>query len=287
MRGGLPERLAASLSAALGCEIDPDRASRVAGGDINEAWRVDTPRGRLFVKTHARPPAPTRAGEPSFFAAEARGLEALKPTPVPEVLAVLDDALVLEWLEDAPETVESSTAAGRALAALHQRPGPRFGLDFDNFMGAIPQDNRPASRPDFATFFLERRLLPFVDLLPSSTARRLERLPLSELLSDTTPRLVHGDLWAGNLMHTTLGPRFIDPAPCFGHPEQDLAMTRLFGGFSPAFYDAYREVRPEPFDATLDQRLEVLTLYPLLIHVALFGGGYLRRVEQILERHAR
>lgn len=164
-------------------------------------------------------------------------------------------------------------------------------------MGAIPQDNGPLEPTDapgrditsFAVFFRERRLMPLVARarLGSRVAARLERLPLEDLLSPTTPRLVHGDLWAGNLHYCIAGPRFLDPAVAYGHPEQDLAMTRLFGGFSEAFYEGYRELSPSgasPFDRGLAERLDVLTLYPLLVHVALFGGGYLRQVEAILDR---
>jgi len=278
----LPPDLIADLSTLLGVAIDHTPARRVGGGDINDAYRLDTPSGPIFVKTHSHPPTPARPGQPLFFDAERRGLTLLSPLPVPRVLGATAAMLALEWLDAAPETRVDAIAAGRALATLHQTHGPAFGLDHDNFMGALVQDNRPAATPDFATFFYERRLAPFLPILPPSTRLRLERLPLD--FPPCPPTLVHGDLWAGNLMYTTRGPVFIDPAVAYGHPEQDLAMTRLFGGFSPAFYDGYREVSGLRFDDDLDRRLEVLTLYPLLVHVALFGGSYLGRVDQIL-RH--
>lgn len=271
---------------------------RVGGGDINETFRAETSRGPVFVKTHASPPEPLPGG-PGFFQAEARGLETLARAglPTPAVLAVDERCLVLEWLEPAPRTPKTERDAGRALAALHQQLGPRFGLDHDNFMGAIPQANGPLEPSDdptrsgssFASFFRERRLLPLVALagLEPNVARRIERLPLDTLLAPTTPRLVHGDLWAGNLYYSVAGPRFIDPAIAYGHPEQDLAMTRLFGGFSEAFYEGYCDFTASAaalFDRGFDERLDVLTLYPLLVHVALFGGGYLRQVEAILDR---
>lgn len=272
--------------------------TRVGGGDINEAYRAETSRGPVFIKTHASPPEPMSGG-PAFFEAEARGLETLARSGLrtPAVLAVDERCLVLEWLEPAPRTPVAEREAGRALAALHQRVGPHFGLDHDNFMGAIPQANGPLEEgydlarnsTSFARFFRERRLLPLVALarLGPTIARRLERLPLETLLSPTTPRLIHGDLWAGNLHYSVAGPRFIDPAIAYGHPEQDLAMMRLFGGFSEAFYEGYRESSRSPtphFDRGFDERLDVLTLYPLLVHVALFGGGYLQKVEAILDR---
>lgn len=275
--------------------------SRVGGGDINEAFRAETARGPVFVKTHASPPEPLPGG-PAFFQAEARGLATLAQAGLmtPAVLAVDERCLVLEWLEPAPVTPTAEREAGRALAALHQHVGPHFGLDHDNFMGAIPQANGPLHRVEevddrgrdgagFARFFRERRLLPLCALarIEPGVVRRIERLPLEDLLRPTSPRLIHGDLWAGNLHYSRVGPRFIDPAIAYGHPEQDLAMTRLFGGFSAAFYEGYHEIAPAaaaPSERGLAERLDVLTLYPLLVHVALFGGGYLRQVEAILDR---
>lgn len=285
-RHALPPDLAERLASALGAPVEADSARPVTGGDINQAWRVDTSRGPVFVKHQPEPPAPRTPSGPSFFEAEARGLGLLSPLPVPEVLAVLPDALALAWHEPAAPTDSAARLAGRALAHLHLRAGPGFGLDHDNFMGAIPQDNRPASGPGFASFFFERRVAPLLAQVPSALASRLERLPYAQILTDTSPRLIHGDLWAGNLLFARGGATFIDPAIAYGHPEQDLAMTRLFGGFAPAFFEGYREVHPDPFDEDLDDRLTVLTLYPLLIHVALFGGGYVRRVEAIAQRFA-
>jgi fructosamine-3-kinase len=285
-----PSHLSADLSTLLGVAVDltQDRpqlrmqSRRVGGGDINDAYRVDTPIGPVFVKTHKRPPSPARPNQPTFFEAERRGLALLSPLPVPRVLGATADMLALEWLDAAPETQAHALSAGRALATLHQTHGRAFGLDHDNFMGTLVQDNRPAATHDFAAFFRERRLAPFLPHLPYSTRNQIEHLRLE--FPPCPPTLIHGDLWAGNLMYTTRGPIFIDPAVSYGHPEQDLAMTRLFGGFSTAFYDGYRELSGLRFDDDLDRRLEVLTLYPLLVHVALFGGSYLSRVDQIL-RH--
>src|SRR5690606_22492229 len=95
------------------------------------------------------------------------------------------------------------------------------------------------------------------------------------------PALVHGDLWSGNLITDEKGnPCLIDPAVYFGHREVDLAMTQLFGGFDSTFYSAYQEAFPcEP---GLQQRLDIYNLYPLLVHVNLFGQSYLHQVNSIL-----
>jgi fructosamine-3-kinase len=278
----LPPPVVAELERALATRVE--RVDRVAGGSINEAFRVTTAAGPIFVKHHRRPPS---GRGPGFFEAEAQGLALLSGAlPVPRVLAVMDQALALSGLTPASGSASSDATAGRALAGLHAITGERFGLDHDNYMGAVPQDNRSASGTSFVAFFRERRLEPLAHHLPAESRRRLEALPLERLLGEpVAPALIHGDLWGGNLLHTIAGPHFIDPAACYGHPEQDLAMTQLFGGFSEAFYAAYREASGTPFDRALDERLEVLTLWPLLVHVALFGGGYVRQVASILARY--
>lgn len=274
MSASLADRLAAALGAAVtGLE-------RVRGGSINQTFRATTARGPVFVKTHGRPP-------PGFFAAEAEGLRrmaAAAPTlRVPAVLAVEDDMLALEWLEPGRARWED---AGRMLAALHAVTGASFGLERDNFMGDLPQSNAAPSRPTFACFFRERRLAPLASRLPTRTRARLDRLDLDRLLTEPDrPRLVHGDLWSGNLYHAAIGPTFIDPALAFGHPEQDLAMSRLFGGFPTAFEAAYREAAgwPARADDEFPRRLAVLQLYPLLVHLHLFGEGYLPDIEAIID----
>ena len=60
------------------------------------------------------------------------------------------------------------------------------------------------------------------------------------LVEPEYPSLLHGDLWAGNVITGNDGRAWlIDPAVYVGHAEADIAMTELFGGFPPAFYDAY------------------------------------------------
>lgn len=282
----IPATLLPRIATALGLgpgDIGPLRA--VGGGSINATGRLETARGAVFVKWHAAPPD-------GFFEAEADGLARLRPhVRVPDVLAVFADALVLRWCEPWPGRAPSASHAdaGRALAGLHQVAGACFGLACDNFVGLVPQSNGATTPPTFAAFFRERRLAPLADGLPTRLRAALDRLPLEALLTEPPhPSLVHGDLWAGNLLHARAGPVFIDPAVHYGHPEADLAMTRLFGGFPPEFYAAYAEGSSgrTRFDDALEARLEVLNLYPLLVHVRLFGASYLGQVEATLRRYA-
>ena len=220
--------------------------------------------------------APDRA---DAFAAEADGLEALRPhIRVPQVLdrGVRDGKayIALEFLH-----LQSSgdwAALGRMLAKLHRQTGPRFGWHRDNYIGLAPQTN--GWRDDWSAFFGECRLRP--QLMQAGLDVRLEKI--LGLLQDHKPEpsLLHGDLWSGNAGFTAEGPVVYDPAVYYGDRETDLAMTELFGGFPGEFYRAYNEELPLP--AGYEKRKHLYNLYHLLNHLNLFGGGYLAQVKSTL-----
>jgi len=270
--------------------------SGLSGGDINEAYRAELSDGRrIFVKTHPRAPR-------TMFGAEARGLGWLREAGtlrIPEVLAVsADDAeeplfLALEYIESRPAASGFDEELGRGLAELHRFGAPTFGLDHDNFIGSLEQANGP--RPTWPTFFREQRLEP---QLRHATERRLIAPPLRSVFDRLFDRLeslvgpseppsrLHGDLWGGNLHTDDRGaPCLIDPAVYGGHREVDLAMMRLFGGFDARVFDAYREAWPLARGA--DQRVPLYQLYPLLVHVNLFGGGYVDQLSRTLAQAMR
>ncbi len=271
-----------AIALALGAQVG--RATPIAGGDINEAWEVVLADHRqVFVKTNPGAPA-------GMFEAEARGLAFLRAGPlrVPEVLAVGHNFLVLELLQPARRRADFDETLGRGLATLHRTSPGVFGLDGDNFIGRLPQANAPT--PDWTTFYWERRLQPQLalasakDLIDKTLRARFDRLgtKLSDLLGPPEePARLHGDLWAGNLHTDELGaPCLIDPAAYGGHREVDLAMMRLFGGFSERVFDAYAEAHPpSPGSA---ERVPLYQLYPLLVHLNLFGGTYLGSVQAAL-----
>ncbi|MEO8180035.1 MAG: fructosamine kinase family protein [Deltaproteobacteria bacterium] len=273
----------------------------VSGGDINEAFALELTDGRrVFAKTN-----PSAA--PSFFPAEARGLRWLgeaRALRVPEVLGVSGSGsergaeptesafLLLEWLEPAPRAAGFEERLGQGLAALHRSHALDFGLDHDNFVGSLPQSNQSA--PSWAEFYRDRRLVPLLQqarqrgLLDLAFERDAERLlgRLPELVGPSEPPArLHGDLWGGNLHTAATGePVLIDPAAYGGHREIDLAMMRLFGGFPPRVFAAYRE--SHPLAAGHAERLELYQLYPLLVHLVLFGASYRERVGSCLQRYA-
>lgn len=267
----------------------------VGGGDINVATRVEFADGRrAFVKTNLTAPK-------GMFPAEARGLAWLREARAirtPHVYAVCRDEatgqaayLVLEWIEPGAPRGDFDEQLGQKLAILHQTRPPGFGLDTDNFIGPLPQDNR--SLPTWAEFFYVRRLEPQVSRavtagrLDASTRRSFERLAsrLTDLYADSEPAArLHGDLWSGNLYVDSKGePCLIDPAVYGGHREMDLGMMRLFGGFSSRVFDAYAECYP--LAPGYQERIGLAQLYPLLVHVNLFGGGYAASVCNALKRY--
>ncbi|HMO40034.1 MAG TPA: fructosamine kinase family protein [Saprospiraceae bacterium] len=264
----------------------------VRGGDISVARRLETNRGTFFLKMNEAPQAH------ALFAAEAAGLELLARAYALRLPAVQGHStaehgpvgwLLLEYIESGPRSADFWSRFGESIATLHRTRHAQFGLATDNFIGSLPQSNRPHSQ--WCTFYIEERLLPQIRLAETqahfSTAdhQLFEQLfvQLPTLLPDEPPALIHGDLWSGNFLSDEHGaPVLIDPAVCFASREMDLAMTRLFGGFDPLFYQAYQQAFP--LLPGHEERQDLYQLYYLLVHVNLFGGGYVQSVRQILRR---
>lgn len=280
--------IAAAIERALKTRVLSARA--IGGGDINEAFCVELEsRGRAFVKFNRRAPD-------GMFEAEAHGLEwlrAAKAISVPEVLAVGANFLLLEWLEASSPRRNFDDVFGRGLAALHRFGAPSFGLERDNFIGRLPQSNRQCS--GFREFYADQRLRIQFDRARRSGhfdahfALRFEDFVerMSDYLGpDEPPARLHGDLWSGNYLVDVHGePWLFDPAAYGGHREMDLAMMRLFGGFSERVFDAYNEAYP--FAPGFRERIALMQLYPLLVHVNLFGGGYATSVCRIVDEYLR
>ena len=240
----------------------------MGGGSICEVHRARSTDGRTVVVKHTPYPA----------AMEAEGLTAMAAAgaPVPEVLRVGAHELVLAHVAGPPDW----PALGRRLATMHRSTAEAFGWPTENRIGPEVQVN--LQDPDWPTFYAERRVRPFLDDLPAGPRRRLSNAidgPMRRLLaSGSPPSLVHGDLWAGNVVD---GRWLIDPAVHHADRELDLAVTGLFGGFDEAFHQAYRETWPLP-DGWRERR-PALQLYHLLLHVRLFGSGYVSSVVQRLD----
>jgi fructosamine-3-kinase len=282
--------LATALSDVLGRTVIASSAQRVVGGSINQCSRFETTSGPIFVKHGDTDLLRT-------FEVEAAGLAELaaaRAARIPQVLAIGERngtaLLVLEWIDLTPATAASEAQLGELLAAQHRTTQDTFGWDRDNTIGSTPQHNRRADR--WIEFFRDSRLLPQLALADRNGAggeliaagqRLCERLDDFFADHEPEPSLLHGDLWGGNWGTDTQGkPVLFDPAVYFGDRETDLAMTRLFGGFGAPFYVAYQKVWPLPAGA--EARITLYNLYHVLNHFNLFGGGYRRQAEAMIER---
>jgi fructosamine-3-kinase len=262
----------------------------VSGGSINSACRINTNRGDLFLKWN--PNAPT-----DFFEKEAEGLKLLRSAEtalrIPETIAVensgdgLPGFLVMEFIQSGRSG--DSAEFGAELARLHQTKADEFGLNSDNYIGSLPQCNQRHS--EWESFFSEERIKPQLKMainsgkMDQTALKAWSRITskLDQLLPKTEPSLVHGDLWSGNYLFDIDGVAvLIDPAVYYGHPEMDLAFSKMFGGFSAEFYRGYESVLP--LERGFDNRVPIYNLYPLLVHVNLFGGHYISQANGVLNR---
>ena len=281
--------IAAAIGHAVGAPPDLTRAVPLGGGDINSAYRLEARNGaRYFAKLND-------AARHEMFAAERAGLEELARTctvrvPHPVVHGVSGPVsyLVLEYLDLGGSG--DARRLGQQLAALHRASAPEFGFALDNTLGSTPQPN--GWMKEWIAFWRTRRLgfqlrlaaeNGYGGTLQELGDRLLEVLPRFFESYSPQPSLLHGDLWGGNHAYLPDGtPVIFDPAPYYGDREADLAMTELFGGFSPDFYAAYRAAYPP--DAGYATRKTLYNLYHIINHANQFGGGYARQAEGMMQR---
>ncbi len=285
------EHLARAVADATGADVVG--MTVVHGGDTAAAFRIELASGDvLFAKTHPSPPV-------GFFSTEAWGLEWLRSSDavhVPRVVAVSDGAggapafLALEWIDARGGGSGDEAAFGRQLALLHGSGAPCFGREDRRTTGSLALPNEPSAT--WSDFVANCRFLPLARIardrsaLPPDTIDRLERLAstLDRFDDGSPPVRLHGDLWAGNRIVDRDGESWlIDPAAHGGHPEFDLAMMRLFGGFGADAFERYADVRPL-LDGWAD-RVELHQIAPLVVHAIKFGGGYVAASARAVDRY--
>jgi fructosamine-3-kinase len=273
--------LAARVGAALGVEVV--REQDLTGGCISDVRRVTLADGRDIVAKSGQGLA-LEAFMLGYLATHSR-------LPVPAVLFSAEDLLLMDYLPTSGELgVAAQEDAADHLAALHGVTGPAFGFERTTVIGGLKQPNAPDE--SWRDFFRDQRLMYMAETavhtkkLPPDVALRIEKLAdkLDRWIDEPpAPSLIHGDMWTGNVLVN--GDRiagFVDPAIYYADPEIELAFSTLFGTFGAPFFKRYEEHRP--LRAGFAERKQIYNLYPLLVHVRLFGEAYLSDVNMILRR---
>jgi protein-ribulosamine 3-kinase len=276
------------LQAMVGNNLSIKSFTSISGGCINSGGELKTSSGSFFIKWN------DTLKYPGMFESEVKGLALLSSAAAirtPQVIgsgeALHEQFIVMESVKAAQPSSVYWVQLGERLASLHRHTYDRFGLDHANYIGSLKQLNTFSN--SWIDFFIENRLNAQVKLAvdtgrsDATLTKKFDGLYqlLHGMLPDEKPSLLHGDLWSGNLIVDEKGePCLIDPAVYYGNREAELAFTKLFGGFPDTFYRVYNN--SFPLQNNFDQRIDIYNLYPLLVHVNLFGGHYLNQLNSIL-----
>jgi fructosamine-3-kinase len=263
----------------------------VGGGSINDAYRYEIDGQEFFTKYNNE--------VEGIIEKEVDGLKAISELnciATPEVIAFDKkdgyEILILQFISNGSKTENAWENFGEQLAEMHQKPAAYYGWHQNNFIGSLAQSNEKTD--DFIEFFIHQRLKPQIRLAQQHQYFASKELSLFEdlfqkldtILPKTRPSLVHGDLWSGNFMIGEKDkPYLIDPSIHYSFREIDIAFTYLFGGFDGKFYDAYHY--HFPLEPGFQDRISLYNIYPLLVHLNLFGRGYYGSVMNNLNRYVR
>lgn len=266
----------------------PVASDSLGGGCIAEVKRIRLDDGSWVVAKLGGPDStlPLEAFMLNYLAAHT-------DLPVPTVLHASEGLLLMSYVETSGGiTDEAQAHAGELLSALHEITEPTFGFQRDTLIGSLPQPN--GQNASWIDFFRDQRLMYMArsaleaGRLPAASLKRIEGLcgRLDRWIEppQAPPSLIHGDMWTGNVLcHRGRIAAFVDPALYFADAEIELAFSTLFGTFGKAFFASYERRRPlRP--GFHEVRRDLYNLYPLLVHVRLFGGSYLASVHRILDR---
>jgi len=282
------QKLIPHIEKTTGQSLSDSRISPLGGGDINAAYQLQTPSLSWFIKIN-------RPDLAFMFNAEAAGLKEMAETKTIKVPEVIDfgqtdehSYLILEYIKLGRLDSQSAQLLGEQLAAMHQHQQPFFGWHINNTIGSTHQYNNRHS--DWVEFWRQQRLLKqlqfaanngFGGKLQSQGEKLAAKVDVFFNDYHPQPALLHGDLWGGNAAADSNGqPLIYDPACYYGDREADIAMTELFGGFSPAFYQAYQN--SYPLDSGYQVRKTLYNLYHILNHLNLFGRTYLHQAESMI-----
>lgn len=201
--------------------------------------------------------------------------------------------LIMDFIEERGQISDAKQLVNTLLPLYHIQ-SKQWGWPEDNFIGSLYQKNQLFD--DFIDFWWSGRIEPLViqarekGYLDRNHIRSIEhivtRLADKWDLGRIGPRLIHGDLWSGNAIAAKNGGVFlIDPSIAFSHPEQDIAMTRMFGGFP---HKGWIEVLQKELDLSedLEERIPYWQIYPVLVHIILFGGSYSGSLNSIILKYS-
>lgn len=281
-----------ALFLSLGQQFPILQAKLIAAGNINQGVFLETKEGRYFFKVNFEQ-------NEDIFEKEADGLKSLRkntPLQIPEVYGFgrIGDQnyLLMDWIQADKPSMSYWKELGLGLAQLHMATQAKFGYHTDNYIASLVQPN--GLHDTWSEFFREQRLEPLMGkayyegLVDLDFYKKFQKIYpiLEDFFPNEKPSLLHGDLWSGNVMQgQNGGPVLVDPAVYYGSREMDLAFSKLFGGFDDEFYHAYHTLFP--LEPGFDEREPVYNLYPLLVHLLLFGKSYLPGIQKTVDRLLR
>jgi len=270
-------------------ETYPKSIEQVHGGNIHNAWRIEFSNKNLFLKRNIR--------NKKFLEFEKYCLQNLRKyinlenLVIPEVIAYKNikniEILLIEWID---MHNFDQKKLGKGLGELHLKSSesnPKmFGFPVEGFIGTTNQ--KKGFDNNWIDCFLNLRIIPQLLILKSKTLdkeiiNKVKEKIKSELLNHKPINaLDHGDLWSGNAGMDKNGKGVIfDPASWWADNEVDIAMTKLFGGFRKEFYEEYHRIFP--IKNGFEKRIIIYNFYHILNHAIMFGGGYLKQVEDYVK----
>tara|TARA_Y100000589_G_scaffold332297_1_gene391320 strand:- start:7058 stop:7906 length:849 start_codon:yes stop_codon:yes gene_type:complete len=265
--------------------ISPNAINQLYGGDINLVYHCIFDDKHLVIKVN------DSKKFPQMFEKEKLGLDLLSRSyfKVPEVISIGTfkeyDYIIIEYIKQGNKLTWD--LFGENLAKLHRISNDKFGLDHNNYIGSLVQNN--SFENEWSSFYCNNRILNLTKiarnkkLIDKKDCALIDQLciDIKNIIPEAKPSLIHGDLWSGNLLcNENNQPVLIDPAVYYGHPEMDWSMLALFGDYPESAFKKYKEVYP--LENGFNERKKIHQLYPLLVHLILFGRQYYNSVKRII-----
>jgi fructosamine-3-kinase len=259
----------------------------LTGGDINQVFKVISANGNFAIKLNEVNKFP------KMFEVEDKSLQILQNTnsfTIPKVIGcgnyVDKTYLILEFIES-DNSLNFSETFATALAKLHKNRSDYFGLEFNNYIGRLPQFNLPHQNNSL-DFYINLRLEPQFKMAHDNgfefkNINQFYRI-LKNLIPEEKASLIHGDLWSGNYLITQKGKACVfDPAIAYAPREMDVAMMKLFGGYPQDIFEIYNDIFPLEID--WESRISLWQLYYILAHGNLFGSSYYQQAKNIVNQY--